>query len=244
MPEWLDRGDGVRLAYEQRPGKGPALVFLPGYRSDMQGTKALALDAHCASAGRAMLRLDYSGHGKSGGSFADGTIGRWTEDAVLLIERLVPGELVLVGSSMGGWIALLLARRLARVAGLVLVAPAPDFSEELIWAGLDAAGRRQVMNQGSVELPNPYGEPYLVTRALIEDGRRHLLLGDPIAVTAPIRILHGQADTSVPWQTSLRIAERVQTADVRITLVKDGDHRLSRPQDLAALVGFFGQYGL
>jgi len=244
LAEWLDRGDGVRLAFERREGSGPTLVFLPGYRSDMTGGKALALDAHCASTGRAMLRLDYSGHGQSQGKFEDGTIGRWTDDAACLIERLVSGELVLVGSSMGGWIALLLAQRIPRVAGLALVAPAPDFSEELIWGGLDPAQRHAVMEQGGVELSNPYGDPYLVTRGFIEDGRRHLVMGDEIAIECPIRLLHGQADASVPWQTSLRIAGLVRSSDVQITLVKDGDHRLSRAQDIALLLNFFGQNGL
>ena len=244
MADWLDRGDGVRLAYAKRAGRSPALVFLPGYRSDMTGTKALALDAYCAETGRAMVRLDYSGHGSSEGKFEDGTIGRWTNDASQLIERVIPGEMVLVGSSMGGWIALLLARRLTRVAGLVLVAPAPDFSEELMWASLSKTQRHQVMEQGGMELPNPYGDPYILTRAFIEDGRQHLLLNGEIAVDVPIRLLHGQTDTSVPWRTSLRIAELVRSRDVRITLVKDGDHRMSRPGDIALLLGFFGQDGL
>jgi pimeloyl-ACP methyl ester carboxylesterase len=236
MMRWLEQDDGVRLAYRWRVGAGPALVFLPGYRSDMLGGKAVALDQWCESTGRALLRLDYSGHGESEGVFETGTIGRWAADARAVIEAVVPGEKILVGSSMGGWIALLLARELSGLKGLVLIAPAPDFSEELMWGGLSEAQRRTVMEQGGVHLPNPYGDPYWVSRAFIEDGRRHLLLGDAIAVRVPVRLLQGQEDASVPWQTSLRIAEKLQSRDVRISLIKDGDHRLSRAQDLALLV--------
>ena len=242
MLQGCEAADGVKLAYRLRPGAGPVTVFLPGYRSDMMGGKALALDEACAGQGRAMLRLDYAGHGESEGVFEQGTIGRWAEDAATVIRAACDGPLILVGSSMGGWIALLLARALGeRVHGLVLIAPAPDFTEELMWRDLTPDQRRQVMEQGGVHLPNPYGDPYWVSRDFIEDGRQHLLLNAPIAITAPTRLLHGQRDASVPWQTSLRIAERLVSDDVRVTLIKDGDHRLSRPQDLALLIGAVGE---
>jgi len=231
-----DRGDGVELAWARLPGAAPTVVFLPGYKSDMAGSKAGDLAAFCAARGQAFLRFDYSGHGESGGAFTDGTIGLWRDDALALIDRLTQGKLVLVGSSMGGWIALLaaLARR-ERVAGLIGIAAAPDFSEELIWRAFTPAQRAAVMAAGMIAVPNPYGGPYPVTRALIEDGRRHLLLGGPIPLACPVRLLHGQADAEVPWQLALCTAALLESADVRVHLVKDGDHRLSRPADLALL---------
>lgn len=233
----LDRGDGVELAWAHLPGTGPTVVFLPGFKSDMAGSKATHLRDWCAANGRAMLRLDYSGHGVSGGAFEDGTIGRWCADARAVIEARVSGPLLLVGSSMGGWIALLLARAMAgRVAGLVGIAAAPDFTETLLWEGLSEPERAQLMQGGFIERPSEYGEkPYRFTRALIEDGRAQCLLGGAIAIGCPVRLLQGQRDPDVPWQTALRIAEQVASEDVGIVLVKDGDHRLSRPQDLALL---------
>jgi len=232
----LDRGDGVELAWAKLPGRSPTVVFLPGYRSDMTGEKATVLAAHCAASGQALLRLDYSGHGASGGRFEDGTIGRWAEDALAVIAAETEGPLVLVGSSMGGWIALLAARVLAeRLAGLIGIAAAPDFTEALMWDAMTFEERRRLMEHGVIHAPSQYGEPYPITRKLIEDGRNHLLLGGPIALDCKVRLLHGQRDPDVPWETSLRIAERATGEDVRIVLVKDGDHRLSRPQDLALL---------
>jgi pimeloyl-ACP methyl ester carboxylesterase len=232
----IDRGDGLTLAYDYVPGQAPTLVFLPGFMSDMTGDKATMLAALAAAHGRACLRLDYSGHGRSGGRFEDGTIGRWAQDAQFLIDRLTEGRIVLVGSSMGGWIALLVAlARPSRVQALVGIAAAPDFTEELIWAGLPEAARIKVVRDGSLRLPGAYGNQQVITRGLIEDGRRHLLLGGQIALACPLRLLHGQQDSEVPWQTALRIAERVASNDVQVTLVKDGSHRLSRPQDLATL---------
>lgn len=232
----LDRGDGVRLAWARIAGHGPTVVFCPGYKSDMAGSKATELAAFCAARGQAFLRFDYSGHGQSDGRFEDGTISRWLADALALIDALTEGPLVIVGSSMGGWIALLVAlARQERVAGLVGVAAAPDFTENLMWEAMSFAERRQVMETGEIMVPNPYGGAYPVTRALIEDGRTHLLLGGPVALDCPIRLLHGQRDAEVPWEIALRIAERVDTPDVRLVLVKDGDHRLSRPEDLLLL---------
>jgi pimeloyl-ACP methyl ester carboxylesterase len=232
----LDRGDGVELAWAKLDGRSPTVVFLPGYRSDMTGDKATMLAAFCAQHGQAVLRFDYSGHGISGGRFEDGTIGLWTADALTVIDRLTNGPLLLVGSSMGGWIALLcaLARR-DRVAGLIGIAAAPDFTEALIWQALSFEQRARLMQDGVIHVPSQYGDPTPITRALIEDGRNHLLLSSPIALDCPVRLLQGQADPDVPWEMALRIADQVDSADVQVTLVKDGDHRLSRPQDLALL---------
>ncbi len=232
----LVRDDGVELAWALQPGRDPTIVFLPGFLSDMSGEKATALARHAAAIGQAMLRFDYSGHGASGGRFEDGTIARWTADALLAIDRIAEGGLILVGSSMGGWIALLcaLARR-ERVAGLVGIAAAPDFTEMLMWQAMTFEERATVMREGRLMVPSHYGDPYPVTRALIEDGREHLLLGAPIELDCPVRLLQGQQDPDVPWELALRLAERLTSRDVRLTLIKDGDHRLSRPQDLALL---------
>lgn len=228
--------DGTELAFARRAGAGPVVVFLPGFRSDMEGTKALALDAWAARAGRAMLRFDYAGHGASGGQFEEGTIGRWADDATTAFDRLSEGPAILVGSSMGGWIALLLAlRRKERITGLVGIAAAPDFTETLLWPELSFEQRATLMTKGRILLPSEYGEPTPVTRALIEDGRRHLLLEAPVALDCPVRLLHGQRDPDVPWQASLLLADRLTSEDVRVHLIKDGDHRLSRPADLALL---------
>jgi len=231
-----DRGDGVALAWARTPGRGPTAVFLPGYMSDMTGAKATVCEEFCAGHGLGCLRLDYSGHGVSGGAFTDGTISRWTDDALALIDRLTQGPLVLVGSSMGGWIALLAAlARPVRIAGLIGVAAAPDFTEDLMWQAMMPAERAQLERDGVLQAPSLYGDPYPVTAALIADGRTRLLLDRPIPLHCPVRLLHGQRDPDVPWQTSMRLAERLQSDDVQVTLVKDGDHRLSRPSDLALL---------
>jgi pimeloyl-ACP methyl ester carboxylesterase len=240
MPEpdliTLDRGDGVRLAARLLPGRGPTVVFLPGFRSDMNGDKARHLAGVCVARGQAMLRFDYSGHGESGGRFEDGTISRWTEDALAAIDRLTAGPLILVGSSMGGWIALLAARsRPHRVEALIGIAAAPDFTERLMWDAMAPPERARLLEDGVLHIPSQYGPPTPITRALIEDGRRHLLLDKPIPIACPVRLLHGQADPDVPWETSLRLAARLAASDVRTVLVKDGDHRLSRPADLALL---------
>jgi pimeloyl-ACP methyl ester carboxylesterase len=237
----LDRGDGTELAWIRQDGNSPTVVFLPGYRSDMTGDKATALAAYCAERGQAMLRFDYSGHGASGGQFTDGTIGRWAADALTAIDRLTEGPLILVGSSMGGWLALLTAlARPDRVAALVGIAAAPDFTERLMWESMAPYERATLLRDGVLLVPSQYGEPTPITRALIEDGRRHLVLESPIALDCPVRLLHGQADPDVPWELALRIAERVTSRDVEVTLVKDGDHRLSRPHDLALLCRTLG----
>ena len=233
----FDRGDGVELAWRRRAGRGPGVVFLGGFNSDMTGTKAEELSAFCAAEGRAFLRFDYSGHGASGGRFEDGTIGRWAEDATLAFDRLTEGPQVLVGSSMGGWIALLLAlRRPERVAALVGIAAAPDFTARMR-EELPAEAREAIEREGVWRRPSAYGDPYPITRALLEEGERNVLLrgGGPIQLSMPVRLLHGQRDPDVPWELSLRVAGAVAAEDVQVALVKDGDHRLSRPQDLALL---------
>ena len=238
---FLDRGDGVQLAWARLEGRSPTLVFLPGFRSDMTGDKAASLAAFCAERGQAMLRFDYSGHGASGGNFEAGTIGTWAADALCAIDRLTEGELVLVGSSMGGWIALLTAlARPERTAALVGIAAAPDFTELLMWQRFSFEQRATLMQTGVLHLPSQYGDPTPVTRVLIEDGRTHLLLTGPIALHCKVRLLHGQADPDVPWDIALTIADQVAGPDVQVTLVKDGDHRLSRPQDLVLLRRILG----
>lgn len=232
----LDRGDGVELAWKKLSGQSPSLVFLPGFGSDMTGDKASNLAEFCAERGQALLRFDYSGHGASGGKFEDGTIGRWAADALCAIDQLTSEPLVLVGSSMGGWIALLAAlARKERIAALVGIAAAPDFTQALMWERFSFEQRATVMQSGRLLLASEYGGPSLITRALIEDGRDHLLLTAPIALDCPVRLLHGQADPDVPWEMALTIAEQITGGDVQVTLVKDGNHRLSRPQDLALL---------
>lgn len=229
---------GNPIAYEYTPGAGPLIVFLPGYMSDMTGSKAEALAEWAAAQGRACLRLDYSGCGASGGDFLDGSIGRWTGDALALIDRAAPaGKVLLVGSSMGGWIALRLGLMLGdRLAGLVGIAAAPDFTD---W-GLDinAAEQAQLEAQGWFGRPTPYDPAgYRYSKTLLDDAPAQRLLGGEIAITAPVRLLHGQRDDAVPWVLSLDIAERLHSDNVQVTLVKDGDHRLSRDGDIALLLG-------
>jgi len=231
------RRENVALAYEFHPGRAPVVVFLPGFKSDMNGTKAIFLRDACAAAGQAMLRLDYAGHGQSGGNFLDGCIGDWAVDAAHIIDTACGSEnLLLVGSSMGGWIAQLLTLQFgARVAGLVLIAPAQDFTELSILPRLSAMQRELLERQGVIYQDSDYGEPTPITLKLLEDGANHLLMSSPIAITSPVRVLHGMRDEAVPWQHSLRLAECLESEDVRLTFVKDGDHRLSRPRDLALL---------
>lgn len=237
----LARGDGSTIAYRRLSPTAagaawPGIVFLGGFASDMNGSKAQALDRFCRDRGQAYLRFDYMGHGESSGDFAAGTIGRWTEDALAALDELCDGPQILVGSSMGGWIMLNLAlARPDRVAALVGIAAAPDFTE-LIWTGLGAEGQARLRRDGQVFLPSAYtASPYPITRRLVEEGRAHLRLAGPIPVEAPVRLLQGMADPDVPWRTALAIAERITGADVRVTLIKDGDHRLSRDQDLDLL---------
>jgi pimeloyl-ACP methyl ester carboxylesterase len=233
---------GRRLAYRKRVATDrtrdcAGIVFLPGFRSDMSGTKATFLDEFCAARGLGYVRFDYSGHGESGGRFEGGTIGAWVEDAVTIIDLASEGPLLLVGSSMGGWIMLLAAlARPKRIMGLVGLAPAPDFTEALIWNALSDDQRNRLLETGRLQMPSDYSEePTVITRALIEEGRRHLLLSAPIGIRCPVRLLHGMADPDVPYRLSLELAERIVSNDVRVTLVKNGDHRLSRADDLTLL---------
>ncbi len=226
---------GIRLAARHRPGDGPTLVFLPGLRSNMNGDKATALAAHAGRRGRASLRLDYSGHGESGGRFTDGTIGIWRDDALAVIEALTPGPLVLVGSSMGGWIGLLLGMALGtRVHGFVGIAAAPDFTVAME-AELDAVQRATLARDGMVMLPTT-PDPTPLTRQALDDGLACRVLDQPISLSCPVRLLHGQRDTVVDWQRALAIADAIEGGDCQTLLVKDGDHRLSRPQDVQLLI--------
>ncbi|HEX8192733.1 MAG TPA: alpha/beta hydrolase [Allosphingosinicella sp.] len=235
----LEAAPGRRLAFKFRPGRGPVMAFLPGYMSDMEGSKATALDAWAAAQGRAMLRFDYGGCGASAGAFEDQGLDDWLADTLAMIDRVLPEEpVVLVGSSMGGWLMLLAAlARPERIAGLVGIAAAPDFTE---W-GYDEAERRALAAAGRLEQPSPYGDaPFVTTHRFWESGQRHLLLGGEIALDCPVRLLHGQEDRDVPWRNSLRLAEALRSADVQTLFIKDGDHRLSRPQDIALLLAAVG----
>jgi pimeloyl-ACP methyl ester carboxylesterase len=230
----IERADGLRLAARHRPGNGPTLVFLPGLRSDMKGDKATALTSFAGTRGRASLRLDYSGHGESGGRFEDGSVAVWRDDAIALIEALAPGPVVLVGSSMGGWIGLMVAVALGeRVRGLVGIAAAPDFTRAME-ARLDADSRALLDRDGMVLLP-AQPDPLPLTRRALDDGEACCIMDRPIPLSCPVRLLHGQCDTVVDWGTALAIAKRVEGTDCQVVLVKDGDHRLSRPQDIALL---------
>ena len=236
-PTLLKREGRETIAYRAMAGSTPGVMFCGGFMSDMTGTKATALEAHCRRIGRAFVRFDYSGHGESGGAFRDGTIGGWRDDALAVLDGVASGPQVLVGSSMGGWIVLLLAlARPERVTGLVGVAAAPDFTEDLIWSTLDDEGRRTLAEAGEIVMPCDYAEDlYPITMGLIEEGRDHLLLRAPIALSCPIHLLQGMRDDDVPWRTALQIAEQVESERVTVELVKDGDHRLSRDEDLARL---------
>ncbi|RAK58916.1 alpha/beta hydrolase [Phenylobacterium hankyongense] len=235
---YLSRPDGERLAWRQVAGAGPTLVWLGGFRSDMAGTKAEALADWALAQGRAYLRFDYLGHGESGGDFqAKGTITRWREDALAVLDELVEGPAVLVGSSMGGWIACLAAMaRPQRVSALVLVAPAPDFTEKLMAPEIPPEGQAALRQDGVWLRPSDYGEPYPITRALLEDGARWSILPGPVPIEVPVRILQGGDDPDVPWRHALELTQGLKSADVAFTLIKDGDHRLSRPQDIERLL--------
>ncbi len=233
---------GRTIAVRTLPGRGPGVVWLGGFKSDMMGGKAQALADWAAKRGQSYVRFDYSGHGESSGRFVDGTISHWLEDALAVLDQATQGPQILVGSSMGGWITLLLARALAargdkRLAGMVLIAPAPDFTETLMWASFSPAVQAEILATGRFERPSDYGdEPYVITRALIEDGRTHLILGTPFAVGCPVRILQGVRDTDVPWEHAMSLVSCLAEDDVVFSLVKDGDHRLSRPEDLERLI--------
>ena len=253
QPAFLEVGrDGTARssAVRPRPGGAPGLFWLGGFHSDMQGTKAIALDAWTTEHHRACVRFDYSGHGESGGDFIDGTIGRWLEESVAVFEQFCAGPQVVIGSSMGGWMALLLAREIANrpetrasLAGLVLIAPAPDFTEQLMWNGFSPQIQQEIQTEGVWLRPSQYGDPHPITRALIEEGRNHLLLGSAIKVGCPVRILQGAQDPNVPWQHAFALAHRLPSDDVVLTMIQDGDHRLSRPQDIARIIAAVAEIG-
>ncbi|MBT9382719.1 alpha/beta hydrolase [Pseudooceanicola sp. CBS1P-1] len=238
QPDRFATPEGRSLAYHQSAGAGdgrPGVVFLGGFKSDMGGTKAVWLEDWCRTQGLAFLRFDYSGHGESSEAFTDGCIGDWAQDAQRLITALTEGPQILVGSSMGGWISLLMTQRLgAKVAGLVTIAAAPDFTEDSMWAGFNAAQRAELA-LGQVALPSDYGEPYIITKRLIEDGRNHLLLRDPIPLGFPVRFLHGTADADVALSVALRLMEAAEGPDIQLRLVKGADHRFSTPECLGLI---------
>ncbi|MCB1387897.1 MAG: alpha/beta hydrolase [Rhodobacteraceae bacterium] len=237
MTAYLTTPQGRRIAYSRTPGAGPGVVFLGGFRSDMTGTKAQFLEGWARARGRAFLRFDYSGHGASDGDFLDGAIGDWYEDALAAVEALTEGPQVLVGSSMGGWIALLVCRAIPeRVHALVGIAAAPDFTEDLMWAGFTPAERTAMEVAGRVEQPSEYDDgPYVITRRLIDEGRTRLVLRSPLPLPFPVRLLQGTADVDVPPSVALRLLEHADSPDLRLTLVKGADHRFSEPGNLALL---------
>jgi pimeloyl-ACP methyl ester carboxylesterase len=285
-PTFIEVGEGAaarNIAVRARAGAGPGLFWLGGFHSDMRGIKAIELDAWAGMRNRACVRFDYSGHGESGGAFIDGTIGRWLEESIAVFEHFCVGPQVVVGSSMGGWMALLLAREIARraaravssevgtgsrqenasnkeieppfrfnrnggssratLAGLVLIAPAPDFTEELMWKNFAPDVRQEIETKGMWLRPSQYGEPYPITRGLIEEGRNHLLLGSAIEVGCPVRILQGAQDPDVPWRHAFALTHRLPSDDVVLTMIQDGDHRLSRPQDIARIIAAVAEMG-
>jgi hypothetical protein len=241
--ENFESPQGRRLAYRATaPQTGLTYVWLSGFKSDMTGTKVTVLEDWAKQQGHGFLAFDYSGHGVSGGAFEAGTISAWREDALAAIEALTSGPLVLVGSSMGGWMALLAALALkSRVAAMVLIAPAPDFTQKLMWPEFSAEQQTEIMEKGLTLRPSDYGDPYPITRALIEDGKQWTLLDDAIELTCPVRILQGQQDPDVPWEHAFKLVDALVSEDVVFSLIKDGDHRLSREQDIERLVATCGE---
>lgn len=237
MPDYLETSTGRRIAYHRTAGKGPGVVFLGGFKSDMEGTKAIHLEAWAKAQGRAFLRFDYSGHGQSSGLFTDGAISDWAQDARDAIEKLTEGPQVLVGSSMGGWISLLMAKRIPeRIAGLVTIAAAPDFTEDSMWAGFSET-QKQELAAGRVALPSDYGDPYIITKRLIEDGRDNLVLRTPLPLPFPVRFLQGTADADVDMAVALRLLAHAKGPDMRLALLKGGDHRFSDGPALSMIEG-------
>jgi pimeloyl-ACP methyl ester carboxylesterase len=236
MLEYLDTKQGQRIGYHLTDGHGPCIVFLGGLKSDMEGTKALHLEGWARDRGQAFLRFDYSGHGQSSGSFEAGCIGDWAEDTRAAVDGLTAGPLVVVGSSMGGWQALLLARAMPdRIAGMVTIAAAPDFTEDGYWASFSDEQKATLESEGQVELPSDYMEPYIITKRMIEDGRKHLVLRAPLMLPFPVRALQGTADTAVSIETALRLLGHAVCPDMRLTLLKDADHRFSDGPCLAMI---------
>lgn len=241
-PSFFTTETGRRIAYHRFSGRRPGVVFLGGLRSDMTGTKAVHLEAWCRRTGREFLRFDYSGHGQSSGDFTEGCIGDWAEDAAEIIAAETEGPQVLVGSSMGGWISLLIAKRMPeRLCGLVTIAAAPDFTEDGMWAEFSKDQKREVMEDGQVALPSEYGDPMIITRRLIEDGRDQLVLRDPLRLDVPVRMLQGTADADVPMSVALRLLEHLDGDDIRLELVKGADHRFSDDACLGTITRAVGE---
>lgn len=234
--KYLECSGGRKLAYYLTPGATPGVVFLGGFKSDMTGSKATALEAFCKQRGQRFLRFDYTGHGQSSGTFEEGTIGAWKQDALDILS-LVPGKNILVGSSMGAWIALLVARANPQLAAaMVGIASAPDFTEKLVWQAFTSEQKQQMQKDGRVIIPDCYGaEPYSITKQLVEEGRNHLLLEREIPIDVPVRLIHGTKDADVPWQMAVTLMEKLRTKDVSLKLIKDGNHRLSEPAQLEAI---------
>ncbi|WP_424942782.1 alpha/beta fold hydrolase [Aliiroseovarius crassostreae] len=233
MVDFLDTVQGRRLAYHKTDGQGPTIVFLSGLKSDMEGTKAVALEAWAQEKGFAFLRFDYSGHGQSSGAFVDGSIGDWHEDTLAVVDTLIDGPVIAVGSSMGGWQSLLLAReRPDRVVGLVTIAAAPDFTEDGYWAGFNDDQKAELEREGFLSIPSDYDEDYIITKRLIEDGRDNFVLRSPLTLDMPVRFLQGTEDEAVPTAQAVKLLEHVEGGDIRLTLVKGADHRFSSPDCL------------
>ncbi len=234
--QYLETAQERRIAYVKTDGQGPTILFLSGLKSDMEGTKAVALEAWAKEQGRAFLRFDYSGHGQSSGAFTDGCIGDWHQDTLAVVDRLIDGPVLVVGSSMGGWQSLLLARaRPDRVMGLVTIAAAPDFTEDGYWAGFSDAQKAELEREGFLSIPSEYDEDYIITKRLIEDGRDHLVLRSPLQLDIPVRFLQGTEDTAVPTAQAVKLLEHVKGGDIRLTLVKGADHRFSDDECLRTI---------
>ncbi len=240
---YLEADDGVRLAYRLTRGRGPTVVFLGGFRSDMTGNKARAIDQWCEQRGQSFVRFDYQGHGQSTGEFVDCTIGMWSKDALTVVDELTEGPLILVGSSMGGWIMSLVARaRPERIAGLVGIAVAPNFTSEIMWPAMNQESRDRITRDGVLMVPSQYDdEPYPITLKMINDGASHDVLSSPIKIDCPVRLLHGLVDPDVPWEMSLKLANAIAGDDVVVSLIKEGDHRLSKPHELDRMLAAIGE---
>ncbi len=228
MPKYLETVQGRRIAYSKSKGKSPTVVFLGGFKSDMEGVKAKYLEGWARHTGRSFLRFDYSGHGKSSGVFTDGCIGDWTEDSQAVLEVLTDGPSVLIGSSMGGWISLLLAKRQPkRIDGLLTIAAAPDFTQDSMWSSFSESQKEEIMTKGLTLLPSDYGDPYPITRKLIEDGKNNLVLQEPLKFDFPVRMLQGSLDNSVTRATALKLFDHLEAADLKLSFIKGGDHSFS-----------------
>ena len=236
-PSYLEKTDGARIAYHRLAGRSPGIIFFGGFASDMTGTKAMAIESYARNRGQAFLRFDYQGHGQSSGEFSDGTIGTWLSDSLSVLDAQTEGPQILIGSSMGGWLTLLIAlKRPERIKALIGIASAPDFTEDLMWDKFDELTKYALLKEGIYYEPTEYDEqPYTITLPLIEDGRTHLVLRDRLGINVPIRLLHGMSDSDVPYEVSLKLAEHVVSDDVEVILIKDGDHRLSTSKDLMIL---------